>query len=91
MAISNFLNPVEEQGFIEGPETNHDLVLQDLITDHLGEQEEDDDEPDTQQPEPRIYSIQEAIRALQVVIEFTEGCSEVKTANMRGIERLEQE
>lgn len=57
MAISNFFNPVEEQDFIEGPETDPDQVLQDLITDHLGEQEKDDDEPDTQQPEPRIYSI----------------------------------
>ena len=92
MSISSFLNPIEEQEEIETEELSLDEVLQEVINEHLGLQqandEDDDDEVESSRPK---YTIQEAIKALQVVIEFTEGCDNMKTAHLRAIERLEQE
>jgi hypothetical protein len=92
MAISSFLNPIEEQEDIETEELSPDEVLQDVINEHLGIQQanDDDDDDEAESSRPK-YTIQEAIKALQVVIEFTEGCDNMKTAHLRAIERLEQE
>ncbi|KFZ16898.1 hypothetical protein V501_02019 [Pseudogymnoascus sp. VKM F-4519 (FW-2642)] len=94
MAISSFLNPVEEQELeaeSEQESVDPEEVLQDVITEHLGLQTMDEDEEEEAQPDKPKRSIQEAIQALQVVIEFTEGRDDVKTAHLRAIERLEQE
>ncbi|OAF56554.1 hypothetical protein VC83_07319 [Pseudogymnoascus destructans] len=63
MAISNFLNPEEEVEVEEEGEANQEQVLQDLIAEHLGvSQTQDDDEEEGQLEEP-VYSIQEARKA----------------------------
>jgi hypothetical protein len=61
------------------------------LSEHLSLQLADDDEEDDQQLGKPERSIQDAIQALQVVIEFAEGRDDVKTAQLRAIERLEQE
>ena len=93
MSISNFLNPIEEQDLDaeEEQELDPDAVLQDVLSEHLSLQLADDDEEDDQQLGKPERSIQDAIQALQVVIEFAEGRDDVKTAQLRAIERLEQE
>ncbi|OAF55322.1 hypothetical protein VC83_08201 [Pseudogymnoascus destructans] len=71
MAISNFLNPEEEVKVEKDDEAGQEQVLQDLIAEHLGVcQTQDDDEEE--QPEEPVYSIQEARKAMQVLIKFTE-------------------
>jgi hypothetical protein len=92
MAISNFLNPIEEQDLDtkEEQELDPDAVLQGVLSEHLSLQLVDDEEDDQQLGKPE-RSIQDAIQALQVVIEFAEGRDDVKTAQLRAIERLEQE
>jgi len=92
MAISNFLNPIEEQELEieEEQELNSDMILQDIMDEHFGLQQDNNEEVEEQPGKPQC-SIQEAIKALQLVIEFTEGCNDIKTAHLRAIERLEQE
>jgi hypothetical protein len=92
MAISNFLNLEEEVEVEKEDEANQDQeqVLQDLIAEHLGvSQTQDDDEEG--QPEEPVYSIQEARKAIQVLIKFTKGSAKLQTAHLRAIERLEHE
>lgn len=92
IAITSFLNPIEEQEDMEAEqELSPDKVLQEVINEHLGVQQADDEDDDNGADSRPQYTIQEAIKALQVVIEFTEGCDNMKTAHLRAIERLEQE
>lgn len=92
MAITSFLNPIEEQEDIGAEEElSPNEVLQEVINEHLGLQQADDEDDDDGVDCRPQYTIQEAIKALQVVIEFTEGCDNMKTAHLRAIERLEQE
>jgi hypothetical protein len=95
MSIMNFLNPIEEQELeqIENEQEpmNPEEVLQDVISEHLGLQQIDEEEEEDIQPNKPQCTVQDALKALQVVIEFTEGRDDVKTAHLRAIERLEQE
>ena len=92
MAITSFLNPIEEQEDMEAEEElSPDEVLQEVINEHLALQQADGEDGDDGVDSRPQYTIQEAIKALQVVIEFTEGCDNMKTAHLRAIERLEQE
>ncbi|OBT81459.1 hypothetical protein VE02_09925 [Pseudogymnoascus sp. 03VT05] len=92
MAITSFLNLIEEQEDMEAEEElSPDEVLQEVINEHLGVQQADDEDDDNRADSRPQYTIQEAIKALQVVIEFREGCDNMKTAHLRAIERLEQE
>lgn len=92
MAIANFLNPTEEdEQELKGQELDPEAVLQGIIAEHLGLQQEDEDNKDSEQPRKPEHSIQSARQALQVVIEFTKGRDDVKTARLRAIELLEQE
>lgn len=61
-----------------------------VLCEHLGQQT-DEEEEEQQQFGKLERSIQDAIQALQIVIEFAEGHDDVKTAQLRAIERLEQE
>ena len=92
MAISNFLNPIEKQEIQENEEEdlNSEKVLQDVLSEHLGlQQDEEEDEAEQQSAKPQ-RPIQDAIQALQVVIEFAEGREDMETAQLRAIERVEQ-
>lgn len=91
MAISNFLNPIEEQEIQENEEVlDPEKVLEDVMSEHLGlQQDEEEDEAEQQSAKPQ-RSIQDAIQALQVVIEFAEGREDMETAQLRAIERVEQ-
>ncbi|ELR04579.1 hypothetical protein GMDG_06863 [Pseudogymnoascus destructans 20631-21] len=53
------------------------------------EKEDEADDDEEEQPEEPVYSIQEARKAMQVLIKFTEGSAELHTAHLRAIERLE--
>lgn len=91
MAISNFLNLVEEfmdvleDGHIE----SHEEVLQEVLEEHLGLQSTQNDEEDDEQARPLVWTIQEAQQALQVLIEFTEGSDDLQVDYLRGLQRLE--
>jgi len=90
MAISNFLNPLDEV-VNEETQQDPDEVLQDVIAEHLGLQQDSDNEEDEAQLDMPIYSIQEARKALQVLIDFTESRDDVQTTNLRAIERYNYE
>jgi len=91
MNISNFLNPFEESGIEDNLETDLEGVLQEVISEHLGvEQADEDDEDEEQAPKP-VYSIQAARSALKLLIDFSEGRDDIQTAHLRAIERLELE
>jgi hypothetical protein len=91
MAISNFLNPVEESmDTLENEHIgSHDEVLQDVLEEHLGLQSTQNDEEDDEQSEPPVRTIQEAQQALQVLIEYTEVSNDLQVDYLRGLERLE--
>jgi hypothetical protein len=79
MAISTFLNPVDE------------IYTEEVIPEHLNIQQGlDEDEDETLLPRP-TYTIQAAREALKVLIDFTEGRDDVQTVHLRAIERYEQE
>jgi hypothetical protein len=62
-----------------------------LIGEHLGLSQTQDDDEEEGQPKEPVYSIQEARKAMQVLIKFTKGSDELQTAHLRAIERLEHE
>jgi hypothetical protein len=89
--ISNFLNPFKELGIEDNLKTDLKGVLQDVILEHLGvEQADEDDEEEEQAPKP-VYSIQAAQGALKLLINFSKGHDDIQTAHLRAIERLELE
>jgi hypothetical protein len=72
IAISNFLNPIEEEEEVEdGHTVGEEEVLQEVIQEHLGLQSTQDDEDDEQIAQP-VYLARDAKQALQILIEFTE-------------------
>jgi hypothetical protein len=92
MAISNFLNPVEEEDDTQdkGEELQPDDVLNEILEEHLDQQNtEDNDEEEEQQQEEPILTIQNARQALQALIRFTEGQDALQTEHLRGLERFE--
>ncbi len=94
MAISNFLNPIDEVELEEEEEKELDQedLFQDVLSDHLGlEQAQEEDDDDDILLEGPIHSIQAARKALQLLVEFTESRDDVQTIHIRAIERLEQE
>lgn len=91
MAISNFLNPIEEATEEETPNLDNDAVLEEILEQHLDAQPGQDEEEDEPQPEMPSYTIQEARQALHVLISFTESREDIQTAFLRDMERLEQQ
>jgi hypothetical protein len=96
IAISNFLNPVDEAELRvkEEKEIDQEELLQNILSDYLGlepAQEDNDNNNDDIQLEGPIHSVQAARKALQLLIEFTESRDNIQTAYLRATERLEQE
>ncbi|OAF62148.1 hypothetical protein VC83_01438 [Pseudogymnoascus destructans] len=88
MAISNFLNPSDEERDIQDGTPSEDEILQEVIDEHLGlQQTQDDDEEELQ--ERSLHSVKSARQALQVLIEFTEEQEALQSDYLRGLERLE--
>jgi hypothetical protein len=89
MAISNFLDPVNEEQEEEIDQTTPDDILQEVIEQHLGVQETlDDNEEDGGQVQPQ-YTSKDALRAIQVLIECTETTDNLPTKYIRSLESLE--
>lgn len=94
MAISNFLNPIEEEEAEEeedGHTVGEEELLQEVIQEHLGLQSTQDDEDEDEQIAQPVYSVLDAKQALQILIEFTEGQDSLSTNYLRALERLESE
>ena len=74
MAISNFLNPAEENGDGEENEDNlgEEEILQEVIEEHLGFQSTQNDDDDEEQLMQPTYSTRDAKHALQILVRFTE-------------------
>jgi hypothetical protein len=91
MAISNFLNPIEESVNIgeDGYIGSHEEVLQQVMEEHLGLQSTQSDNEDDEQPGTLIRTVQEAQQALQILIAYTEGSDDLQVDYLRGLERLE--
>ena len=90
IAISNFLNPVEE---MEAGEENEHIVgeeeiLEEVIQEHLGLQSTQDDDEDEQLAQP-VYTASDALKAAQVLIGYTESQESLSTEFLRVLERLE--
>jgi hypothetical protein len=81
MAISNFLNSVneeiedEEDGYTVGEED----ILQEVLQEHLGFQSTQNDEEEDELMAKPVYSVLDAKQALQILIEFTEGQDSLST------------
>jgi hypothetical protein len=91
MAISNFLSPEEEiQGMEESGHTvDEEEVFEEVMGEHLEPQTQDDDEDEGRYSEQPVHSVQDAQRALQVLIEYIEGQEALPVDHTRAIERLE--
>jgi hypothetical protein len=96
MAISNFLNPIDEEDEDTDQPTADD-ILQDVIDEHLGvDGIPDNDEEDggdggdggEGQVQPQ-YTSNDALRAIQVLIECTETTDNLPTKYIRSLESLE--
>jgi hypothetical protein len=88
MAIENFLSLIEET---EEEDTilDRDEVLQEVIAEHLGAKQDEEEEGDlVEQP---LRTAKEAQAALKVLIEYTESQDSLSTAYLRSLERLETE
>ena len=92
MAISNFLNPVEEDEK-EATTSNLEDILQQVLEEHLGvtaqNAEGEDEEEEEGQPTQPQYTAKEAHEALQVIINYTESQDALNTDHLRNLERLE--
>ena len=90
MAISNFLNPEDEDTYSEtGIDQSSKEILQELLDKHLGlpeTQHDDDEEAEVEQP---VITLQTAQKALQVLIGFSEGQSTLESQHLRNLERLQ--
>ena len=90
MAVSNFLNPVDE---MEAGEENEHIVgkeeiLEEVIQEHLGLQSTPDDDEDEQLAQP-IYTVSDALKAAKVLIGYTESQESLSTEFLRVLEHLE--
>jgi hypothetical protein len=85
MAISNFLNPSDEEEDIQDGIPSEDEVLQKVIDEYLGLQQTQDDDEEELQLERSLYSVKSARQALQVLIEFTEEQEALQSDYLRGI------
>jgi hypothetical protein len=87
MAISNFLNPAGEDDE-EDEAVDQESILQDVLGEHLGVENEEDAEED-EQPGEYIYTAKEAYNAVQVLINYTEHQDSLTADYLRVLERLE--
>ena len=90
MAISNFLNPEEEEVDMQENGSDPESILQEVLDEHLGVQSTQNDDYDDEQPMP-VRSVQEAQQALEVLIEYTVGQDALQAGHLRALERLENE
>jgi DDE superfamily endonuclease/Tc5 transposase DNA-binding domain len=89
MTISNFLNPVDEAEEEEEPTIMEEEVLQEVLQEHLGFESIQYEDEEEEQPVKPVYSVSDALQALHLLIEFTEGQESLSTAYLRALERLE--
>ncbi|OAF58416.1 hypothetical protein VC83_06542 [Pseudogymnoascus destructans] len=84
---SNYSSSDEERDIQDGT-PSEDEILQEVIDEHLGlQQTQDDDEEELQ--ERSLHSVKSARQALQVLIEFTEEQEALQSDYLRGLEHLE--
>jgi hypothetical protein len=88
MAISNFLNPLEEAEQEDTSLPTEEEILEEVIQEHLGASASVDDEDDDEQIWPQ-YTTKDALEALQVLIDFTETKDNLPTKYIRNLEGLE--
>ncbi|OAF54727.1 hypothetical protein VC83_08989 [Pseudogymnoascus destructans] len=81
MAISNFLNPVEEAGAVEGQTTDEEL-LEEIIEGQLGHQ-------NSKNAEQPATTAKEAQDALQILTEYSEGQDALTMGHIRALEQLQ--
>ncbi|KAH8804447.1 hypothetical protein F5884DRAFT_754056 [Xylogone sp. PMI_703] len=91
MAISTFLNPLDEAMIEEDLQQDPEDVLREVIAEHLQIEGDNNDDDDDIEPIRPSYTIQAAKEALKVLIAFTESRDDLKTEHLRSIERYEQE
>ena len=85
MLLTSFLNPIEEVEEEEDTTTQGNMILQEVIQEHLGLLTEEEEEEEPEQPLP---TLQEARQALQVLVEYTEGLNKLGKSYSRALERL---
>ena len=90
MAISNFLNP-EEEDVAEDTVKDPEAVLQQVLDDHLGLDGAQDDEDSESESLRPVHTVAAAKTALQLLIEFTEQQEGLETHLLRSLERLERD
>lgn len=88
MAISNFLNPMEEAGEVEGHTTDEEL-FEEIMEAQLGHQNSQNDDEEEEQPEQPAPTAKEAQHALQVLIDYSERQDALTTGHIRALERLQ--
>jgi hypothetical protein len=86
MAISNFLNPIEEDKEENPDQATPDDILQEIIEEHVGVQEPVEEADEQVQPQ---HTSKDALRAIQVLIECAETTENLPSKYIRCLEKLE--
>lgn len=90
MAIANFLSPADEvEAEDDRQSVGEEDILQEVIQDHLGLQSTQDNDEDDEQLALSVHTASDALQALHVLIEFTEGQESLSTNYIRVLERME--
>ncbi len=88
------MNPIDEAelGEEEEQEVDQDKVLREVLLDHLGlDQAQDENDNNNIVSQGPICSVQDTKKALKLLIEFTESQDDIQTTHLRAIEKLEQD
>lgn len=88
MTVSNFLNPVGEDER-DDVVLDQEAVLQDILQEHLGFENQEEEREEQEQVEQPTHTVKEAYDALQILINYVEGQDTMATDYLRGLERLE--
>ncbi|OAF54451.1 hypothetical protein VC83_09234 [Pseudogymnoascus destructans] len=91
MAISNFLNPIDEQINNTEVTTDEEGILQEILDEHLSDPTQNDEQEEEPETKEAVYSASDARNALKVLIEYMECQDALQADHLRALERLEGE
>jgi hypothetical protein len=89
MAISSFLNPIDEDPEETTIQATPDDLLQEVIDGHIGAQGAVDEEEEELEQERPQYTTKDALEAIYILMECTETTEDITPQYIRSLESLE--